>query len=155
MGRGRALGARLRALLRQDEPAATAALRAGGLDDFAASNLVAYLREQREATRAVPDDRTVVVERFRDELGDWRLAVHCLFGARVNAPWALVIERRLRERYGVDAQVMPADDGIVIRLPDTTDEPPGADLVVFDPDEIAALVEEATVRQKPAELRCR
>ncbi|SCG35953.1 ATP dependent helicase, Lhr family [Micromonospora inositola] len=140
---GRAIGARVRALLRQDDETATAALRAGGLDDWAAGNLMAYLREQKEATRSLPDDRTVVVERFRDELGDWRLAVHSVLGARVNGPWALAIGRRLAERYGVDAQVMPSDDGIVVRLPDTADEPPGADVVVFEPDEIAQLVEES------------
>ncbi|MFD0787815.1 DEAD/DEAH box helicase, partial [Micromonospora azadirachtae] len=95
------------------------------------------------ATRSLPDDRTIVVERFRDELGDWRLAVHSVLGARVNAPWALAIGRRLTERYGVDAQVMPSDDGIVVRLPDTVDEPPGADVVAFEPDEIAQLVEES------------
>nr|WP_245718751.1 DEAD/DEAH box helicase [Micromonospora rhizosphaerae] len=140
---GRAIGARVRALLRRDDETAIAALRAGGLDDWAAGNLMAYLREQREATRSLPDDRTVVVERFRDELGDWRLAVHSVLGARVNGPWALAIGRRLAERYGVDAQVMPSDDGIVVRLPDTADEPPGADVVVFEPDEIAQLVEES------------
>ncbi|MFG3688726.1 DEAD/DEAH box helicase [Micromonospora sp. NPDC047740] len=140
---GRAIGARIRALLRQSDSDAVAALRAGGLDDWAAGNLMAYLREQKGATRALPDDRTVVVERFRDELGDWRLAVHSVLGARVNGPWALAIGRRLAERYGVDAQVMPADDGIVVRLPDTADEPPGADVVVFEPDEIAQLVEES------------
>ncbi|MER7440930.1 Lhr family helicase [Micromonospora avicenniae] len=140
---GRAIGARVRALLRQSDEAATAALRAGGLDDWAAGNLMAYLREQRAATRSLPDDRTIVVERFRDELGDWRLAVHSVLGARVNAPWALAIGRRLTERYGVDAQVMPSDDGIVVRLPDTVDEPPGADVVAFEPDEIAQLVEES------------
>ncbi|GAA4447644.1 ATP-dependent helicase [Phytohabitans houttuyneae] len=140
---GRAIGARLRALVRQDDETATAALRAGGLDDWAAGNLMAYLREQREATRALPDDRTVVVERFRDELGDWRLAVHCVLGAKVNGPWALAVARRLTERYGVDAQVMPSDDGIVVRLPDTADQPPGAELVAFDPEEITQLVEES------------
>ncbi|MFF3238771.1 DEAD/DEAH box helicase [Micromonospora sp. NPDC002931] len=140
---GRAIGARVRALLRQDDEAAVAALRAGGLDDWAAGNLMAYLREQRAATRSLPDDRTVVVERFRDELGDWRLAVHSVLGARVNGPWALAISRRLAERYGVDAQVMPSDDGIVVRLPDTADEPPGADVVVFEPEEITQLVEES------------
>ncbi|WP_422774850.1 ATP-dependent helicase [Plantactinospora sp. WMMC1484] len=139
---GRALGNRLRGLVRADDETARAALRAGGLDDWAAGNLVAYLREQQAATRSVPDDRTVLVERFRDELGDWRLAVHCVLGARVNGPWALAVARRLAERYGVDAQVVPSDDGIVVRLPDTADEPPGAELVAFDPDEIAALVEE-------------
>jgi ATP-dependent Lhr-like helicase len=140
---GRAIGARVRALLRQGDDEALAALRAGGLDDWAAGNLLAYLREQQAATRSLPDDRTVVVERFRDELGDWRLAVHSVLGARVNAPWALAIGRRLAERYGVDAQVLPSDDGIVVRLPDTADEPPGTDVVVFEPDEIAQLVEES------------
>ncbi|WP_328338902.1 ATP-dependent helicase [Micromonospora sp. NBC_00421] len=140
---GRAIGARVRALLRLDDDAALTALRAGGLDDWAAGNLMAYLREQQAATRSLPDDRTVLVERFRDELGDWRLAVHSVLGARVNGPWALAIGRRLAERYGVDAQVMPSDDGIVVRLPDTAEEPPGAELVVFEPDEIAQLVEES------------
>ncbi|MBY8871087.1 ATP-dependent helicase [Micromonospora sp. PLK6-60] len=140
---GRAIGARVRGLLRLSDADAVTALRAGGLDDWAAGNLLAYLREQQAATRSLPDDRTVVVERFRDELGDWRLAVHSVLGARVNGPWALAIGRRLAERYGVDAQVMPSDDGIVVRLPDTADEPPGADVVVFEPDEIAQLVEES------------
>jgi ATP-dependent Lhr-like helicase len=140
---GRAIGARLRGLTRMEQDKATAQLRAAGLDEWAADNLLAYLREQREATRNLPDDRTVVVERFRDELGDWRMTVHCVLGARVNAPWALAIARRLSERYGVDGQVMPSDDGIVVRLPDTAEEPPGADLVAFDPDEIAQLVEES------------
>ncbi|HEX2419858.1 MAG TPA: DEAD/DEAH box helicase, partial [Micromonosporaceae bacterium] len=114
-----------------------------GLDEYATGNLLDYLAEQREATGRVPDDRTVVVERFRDELGDWRLAVHCVLGARMTAAWALAIGARLRERYGLDAQVMPSDDGIVVRLPDTTGEPPGADLVEFDPDEIGTTVETA------------
>ncbi len=137
---GRAIGARLRTLVKDDS---TASLGNVGLDEWAAGNLMAYLREQREATRLLPDDRTVVVERFRDELGDWRMTVHCVFGARLNAPWSLAIARRLNERYGLDAQVMPSDDGIVVRLPDTADEPPGAELVSFDPDEIAQLVEES------------
>nr|WP_213450982.1 ATP-dependent helicase [Micromonospora sp. NBRC 107566] len=140
---GKAIGGRIRALTRVGDEAAVEHLRAGGLDDWAAGNLVAYLRDQREATRQLPDDRTVLVERFRDELGDWRLAVHCVLGARVNAPWALAIGRRLAGRYGMDAQVMPSDDGIVVRLPDMADEPPGADLVAFDPEEIAQLVEES------------
>ncbi|BBH64263.1 DEAD/DEAH box helicase [Actinoplanes sp. OR16] len=140
---GRAIGARLRGLARAGDEKATATLRDAGLDEWAAGNLIAYLREQREATRHLPDDRTVVVERFRDELGDWRMTVHCVLGARVNAPWALAIARRLTERFGVDGQVMPSDDGIVIRLPDTAEEPPGADLIAFDPDEIAQIVEES------------
>ncbi len=116
-------------------------LREAGLDEFATDNLLHYLAEQRETAGHVPDDKTVVVERFRDELGDWRLVVHCVLGARVTAGWAMAIGARLHERYGFDGQVMPSDDGIVVRLPDTTDEPPGADLVAFDPDEIASLVE--------------
>ncbi len=139
---GRAIGARLRELTRIGDDVARPKLREGGLDDWAADNLLAYLAEQREATRNLPDDRTVLVERFRDELGDWRLAVHCVLGARVNAPWALAIGRRLAERYGVDGQALPSDDGIVVRLPDIVDEPPGADLVAFDPMEIAQIVEE-------------
>ncbi|GAA4591683.1 ATP-dependent Lhr-like helicase [Actinoplanes octamycinicus] len=140
---GRAIGARLRALAKAGDEPAVAALRESGLDEWAAGNLVTYLREQRESTRHLPDDRTIVVEKFRDELGDWRMTVHCVLGAKVNAPWALAIARRLSERYGVDGQVMPSDDGIVVRLPDTADEPPGADLVAFDPEEIAQLVEES------------
>jgi ATP-dependent helicase Lhr and Lhr-like helicase len=150
---GRAIGAQLRELTRADPQRARAGLASGGLDEWAVDNLLAYVHEQREATRAVPDDRTVLVERFRDELGDWRLAVHCVLGARVNGPWALAIGRRLAERYGVDAQVMPSDDGIVVRLPDMVDawaepggqaegQPPGADLVAFDPEEVSSIVEE-------------
>ncbi|WP_203780315.1 ATP-dependent helicase [Actinoplanes rishiriensis] len=140
---GRAIGAQLRSLVRAGDERATATLRESGLDEWAAGNLIAYLSEQREATRHLPDDRTVLVERFRDELGDWRMTVHCVLGARVNAPWALAIARRLTERYGVDGQVMPSDDGIVVRLPDTAEDPPGADLVSFDADEIAQIVEES------------
>ncbi|WP_433307773.1 ATP-dependent helicase [Actinoplanes sp. CA-030573] len=140
---GRAIGAQLRSLVRAGDAKANETLRSSGLDEWAANNLVAYLREQQEATRHLPDDRTVVVERFRDELGDWRMTVHCVLGARVNAPWSLAIARRLSERYGVDGQVMPSDDGIVVRLPDTAEEPPGADLVSFDPEEIAQIVEES------------
>ena len=145
---GRAIGAQLRALAKLPDADAADRLRAGGLDDRAAANLVAYLREQRDAARHLPDDRTVVVERFRDELGDWRLTVHCVLGARINGPWALAVGTRLRERYGVDAQVMPSDDGIVVRLPDMLDASgldaaPGAELVTFEPDEIASIVEDA------------
>ena len=91
---------------------------AAGLDGWAADNLLAHLREQVEATGHLPDDRTVVVERFRDELGDWRVVVHSPYGAQVHAPWALAVAARLRER-GVEAQVMSSDDGLVLRLPDT------------------------------------
>jgi ATP-dependent Lhr-like helicase len=140
---GRAIGTRLRELTKAPGEPARTSLTEAGLDTWAVDNLLAYLAEQAAATRVLPDDRTVLVERFRDELGDWRMTVHCVLGARVNGAWALAIGRRLAERYGVDAQVMPSDDGIVIRLPDTVDEPPGADLVAFDPDEIAQIVEQS------------
>jgi ATP-dependent Lhr-like helicase len=137
---GRALGAFLREVSTVDDATALARASAAGLDDWGAANLLAYLRDQREATGQLPDDRTVLVERFHDELGDWRLVVHSPFGAPVNAPWALAITARLRERYGLEVQSMHSDDGIVLRLPDTDAEPPSADLAVFDPDEIEAIV---------------
>ncbi|WP_051467040.1 ATP-dependent helicase [Actinomadura oligospora] len=136
---GKALGAFTRELAALPEQRARARVNDAGLDRWASENLVSYLGEQREATRHVPDDRTVVVERFRDELGDWRMVVHSPLGARVHAPWALAIAGRLRERYGVDAQAMHADDGIVIRIPDM-DDPPSMDLCAFDADEIERIV---------------
>ncbi|MEU6729566.1 ATP-dependent helicase [Nonomuraea wenchangensis] len=135
---GRAIGEFLR---EQAKGGATERLRAAGLDDFAAGNLLAYLEEQRQATGYVPDDRTLLVERFHDELGDWRIVIHSPYGARVHAPWALAINRRLRERYGVDVQALHSDDGIVLRVPDTLAEPP-ADVAAFDADEIEQIVTE-------------
>lgn len=120
---------------------AWARLRAAGLDEYAARNLLSYLDEQRAATGYVPDDRTLVVERFHDELGDWRVVIHSPYGARVHAPWALAINRRLRERYGLDVQAIHSDDGIVLRVPDTLSEPP-SDVAAFDPDEIERIVTE-------------
>ena len=137
---GRAIGAFLREVGGADPDTGAARARAAGLDEWGTANLLGYLAEQREATRHLPDDRTVLVERFRDELGDWRLVVHSPFGAPVNAPWALAIGARLRERYGLDVTSMHSDDGIVLRLPDTDAEPPGAELAAFEPDEIEALV---------------
>lgn len=115
---GRALGAFLREIGALAPEDARARLAAAGLDDWACDNVLGYLAEQRQACGHVPDDRTVVVERFRDELGDWRIVVHSPFGAQVHAPWALALGARLAERHGLDAQVMHADDGIVLRLPD-------------------------------------
>ena len=137
---GRALGAFTRELSGLEEGPAAARLAAAGLDTNATTNLLSYLSEQRESTGHLPDDRTIVVERFRDELGDWRLAIHSPFGATVHAPWALAIGARLREAYAVDAQTMHSDDGIVLRLPDTDDAPPPG-ITAFDPDEIAELVQ--------------
>ncbi|MFB9430877.1 ATP-dependent helicase [Streptoalloteichus tenebrarius] len=142
---GRALGRFVREMSTMDEQAARERARAAGLDEWACDNLLAYLAEQRAATRHVPDDRTVVVERFRDELGDWRLVVHSPFGAPVNAPWALALGARLRERRGVDVHVAHSDDGIVVRLPDALDEVgadvlPTAEDVLLDPDEVEQVV---------------
>ncbi len=141
---GRALGAFTRELGALAPEAARERVLASGLDAWAADNLLGYLAEQRAATGHLPDDRTIVVERFRDELGDWRVAIHSPFGAQVHAPWALVVSARLRERYGVDVQAMHSDDGIVLRLPDVeTDDgtaPHGADLAVLEPDEVEPLV---------------
>ncbi len=142
---GRALGAFVRELSGAGADAARRRAEAAGLDAWAADNLLLYLREQREAAGHVPDDRTVLVERFRDELGDWRMVVHSPFGAQVNGPWALAIGARLRERRGVEAQVASADDGIVLRLPDALDADgaevlPAAEDVLLDPDEVEQLV---------------
>jgi ATP-dependent Lhr-like helicase len=115
---GRAVGEFVRELGRLGPDRARARVTATGLDAWAADNLLTYLDEQREATRHVPDDRTIVIERFRDEIGDWRVAVHSPFGAQVHAPWALCVAARMRERFGVDVQAMHGDDGIVFRLPD-------------------------------------
>jgi ATP-dependent Lhr-like helicase len=137
---GAAIGQYCRELGAASTEEAAARLRADGLDELAASNLIAYLTSQREATGYLPDDRTLVLERFRDELGDWRLVLHSPYGAKVHAPWALAIAARLRERYGgVNVQALHTDDGIVIRVPDA-DDPPPAGLAVLDPEEVEQLV---------------
>ncbi|WP_179118310.1 ATP-dependent helicase [Saccharothrix sp. ALI-22-I] len=142
---GRALGKFLREVSTMDSTEAAGRTASAGLDPWATSNLLAYLGEQREATRHVPNDRIVLVERFRDELGDWRLVVHSPFGAQVNAPWALAIAARLRERRGIEVQAAHSDDGIVIRLPDAVDLDgaqvvAGADDVLLDPEEVEQIV---------------
>lgn len=118
---GQAMGAWVRELGALTPDDARARVEGAGLDPWAADNLLTYLAEQREATGEVPSDTVLVVERFRDELGDWRVVLHSPYGARVHAPWAIVIGARLRERYGVDAAAMHSDDGIVLRLPDMLD----------------------------------
>ncbi|MEI7717535.1 MAG: DEAD/DEAH box helicase, partial [Mycobacterium sp.] len=111
-----------------------------GLDGFAAENLWRLLNDQRSATGTVPSDTTLVVERFRDELGDWRLVLHSPYGLKVHGPLALAVSRRLLARYGIDEKPTASDNGIVVRLPDTDDTPPGADLFVFEAEEIESLV---------------
>ncbi len=137
---GRALGAFIRELSAADEAPAMERCQASGLDAYAASNLIQYLREQKEATEIVPSDRTLVVERFHDELGDWRVVLHSPFGMPVHAPWALAVGQRLQQRYGLDGSAMAADDGIVLRVPMMEDEPPGAELFLFDPEELEQIV---------------
>ncbi|PID96665.1 MAG: ATP-dependent helicase [Actinomycetales bacterium] len=160
---GAAVGAFVRELGSLDRAAARDRIAAAGLDEWAIDNLLAYLDDQREAINRLPTDRELVVERFRDELGDWRIVVHSPFGAQVHAPWALAVSARMRERLGVDVHAMHADDGIVVHLPDLDlpdlDHlgPAGADepvrhsaahrlsdelleLLLPDPDEITELV---------------
>ncbi|WP_285751417.1 ATP-dependent helicase [Lentzea sp. NBRC 105346] len=142
---GRAMGKFLREVSTMEPDDARSRASAAGLDAWATDNLIAYLGEQRKATRHVPNDRTVLVERFRDELGDWRLVVHSPFGAQVNAPWALAIAARLRERRGVDVQCAHSDDGIVVRLPDAVDldgaeVKAAAEDVLLDPEEVEQIV---------------
>jgi ATP-dependent helicase Lhr and Lhr-like helicase len=135
---GKAIGAAVRELTQTSDPERQ--LEDTGLDELASRNLVRYLSEQRKATGYVPDDRTLVVERFRDELGDWRVVLHSPYGDRVHAPWALAITARLRERYqNMDVQALHTDDGIIIRVPDA-DEPPPANIALIDPDEIKDIV---------------
>ena len=149
MGRPYALGVQTGAFTRAlssldatDSATARQQLEQLGLDTWAVDNLLAYLREQRESTGAVPSDTRMIVERHRDELGDWRVVLHSPLGYGVHAPWALAVRARIEERYGVDASVMASDDGLILRLPAMEDVPPGADLFLFDPDELEAIVTE-------------
>lgn len=157
------LGAALGVMLRELEQSrfSPQALAGWGLDDWAQENLLGYLREQEESAGRLATDAVIVVERFRDELGDWRVVIHSPFGAQVHAPWALALGARLRDRYGADVAAMHADDGIVLRLPDTeasweadafavgngeddaapdAPEGVGADDLVLDPETLSAEV---------------
>jgi ATP-dependent Lhr-like helicase len=109
------------------------------LDERAAENLLTFLREQEQATGALPSDRAVVVERFRDEIGDWRLCILTPFGARVHAPWALALAARLRESLGLESNFIWSDDGVALHLPDA-DAPPPLDELFVGPDELEDLV---------------
>jgi ATP-dependent Lhr-like helicase len=133
---GRAIGAFAREAV-SAEPSKLAAEY--DLERRAVQNLVAYLREQQAATRVVPSDETIVIERFRDEIGDWRLCVLSPWGGRVHAAWGLALSARIRDEYEMEADAIWSDDGIVVHLPDA-DEPPPADLVLLEPDEIEDLV---------------
>ncbi len=138
---GRALGEFVRTM--RSMPAAEALAQLTDrheLDDLAARNLLDYLDEQAETCGGiVADDRTVVVERFRDEIGDWRVCIHTPFGAQVHAPWGMALRARLAERWGVDVELIWSDDGIVMRLPEAIDEFP-LDELAIDPAEIDEIV---------------
>src|SRR5262245_9726240 len=143
---GRAVGATVRELGNLAADDAIARLRTQHhLDEWAAGNLVTYLDDQRAATGVLPDDRTVVVERFPDEIGDWRICVLTPFGARVHAPWALALEARLHDRLSLEVDVLWSDDGIVLRLPEAIEDIP-IDELVIPPDE----VEELVIEQLPS-----
>jgi ATP-dependent Lhr-like helicase len=137
---GEAIGKASRELVAQSHKVAQKRLiEEHRLDERAANNLLMFLNEQAAATGAVPSDRTVVVERFRDEIGDWRLCILTPFGARVHAPWALALAARFRESLGLEVQSIWSDDGIALHLPDA-DSPPPTDEIVISPDEIEELV---------------
>ncbi len=142
---GHAVGEFLREVLALPAAAARERVRASGLDEWATDNLLAYLSEQQVATGQVPHDRRIVIERFRDEIGDWRIVVHSPFGASVHAPWALGISAAMRARWGVEVQALAADDGVVLRLPDTDREGGDdlaelAELICLDPGDVTDVV---------------
>ena len=144
---GEAIGAFSRWAVGQD---ASTLERDYDLDPRAARNLLDYLSEQQAATRVLPSDRTIVLERFRDEIGDWRMCVLSPYGGRVHAAWGLALAARMRERFGLDADAIWSDDGIVLHLPDLdadADErsdvgglPSAAELVMLEPDEVEQAV---------------
>jgi ATP-dependent Lhr-like helicase len=140
VGRPKELGEAIGAFSRWavDQPAEVLE-RDYDLDTLAARNLLDFLGEQRAATGVLPSDRTLVVERFRDEIGDWRLCVLSPYGRRVHAAWALALSARLRERFGIEADAIASDDGIILHLPDT-DEPPTAELITLEPGESEDLI---------------
>ena len=137
---GQAIG-KLTRELRHAAPADAAARLAAdhGLNPLAAENLLQYLDDQQRATGVVPDDRTILIERSQDEIGDWRLSVLTPFGSRVHAPWAMAVTAQLRDERGLDAEVMWSDDGFVIRMPEG-DAPIDPALLVPDPDDVERLV---------------
>ena len=147
LGRPAELGRAVGAFTREVSTGADSAvvrqrMEAAGLDEFAANNLIAFVADQKQSTGYVPTDKTLVVERFRDELGDWRVILHSPFGMQVHAPWALAVGARVRDRMGMDGAAMASDDGVVVRIPDTDAEPPGAELFVFEPGELQDIVTE-------------
>jgi ATP-dependent helicase Lhr and Lhr-like helicase len=146
VGRPKELGAAIGAFSRWAVEQQPQTLQDGyDLDERAARNLLSYLREQQEATRVLPSERTIVLERFRDEIGDWRLCVLSPFGGRVHSAWALALSARIREQLGLEADAISSDDGIVLHLPDLdADEaealPSAAELIMIEPAEVEAAI---------------
>ncbi|MEE8490275.1 MAG: DEAD/DEAH box helicase [Acidimicrobiia bacterium] len=139
---GRAIGAFIREIGGLDQTRAEQRLvERYRLDPWAAANLAAFLTEEQEATGTLPSDRTIVIERYRDEIGDWRLVVLSPFGARVHAPWSLAASHKLRATLGVEVDGMWTDDGMMFRFPDA-DDPPSSDALLLEPEEVEELVVE-------------
>ncbi len=137
---GRQLGSLIRDLRSSSAAEAEARLRErAGFEAGAARNLLAYLDDQAAATGEVPDDRTIVVERFRDEIGDWRVCVLTPFGGKLHAPWALALKAKLSEQRGIEVQTMYTDDGLALRLPDA-DRPLEVEDLMLEPEELQDLV---------------
>ena len=137
---GRRIGALVRELRALPKPAALTRLVAEhDLDPNAAENLLQFLADQEAATGQVPDDRTIVIERFRDELGDWRVCVLTPFGSRIHIPWAMAVSARIRAAGGPEVETLWGDDGFVLRFPDT-DEPPDPDWFLVESAEAMRLV---------------
>jgi len=137
---GEKIGRASRELAGRSDESALALLRDDyHLDPRAAQNLLTFLREQAAATGVVPSDRAIVVERFRDEIGDWRVCILTPFGGRVHAPWGMALSARLRDTFGLEAQSIWSDDGIALHLPEADAPPSVADLLI-GPDEIEELV---------------
>src|SRR5437763_10070378 len=131
-----------RELARAPKAKAIKRLRDDGLDERAAQNLIQYLHDQADATGEVPSDETVIVERYVDEVGDWRVCVLTPFGARVHAPWTTAVVRRLEQDRGLEVETMWTDDGMVFRVPES-DAPPEVDLFFPRADEVEDLVVQA------------
>jgi len=137
---GRRIGAMVRELRALPVPAAlTRLVTEHDLDPGAAENLMRFLADQHEATGQVSDDRNIVIERCRDELGDWRVCVHTPFGSRIHIPWAMAVSARIRAAGGPDVETLWGDDGFVLRFPDS-DEPPDSDWFMVESSEVMALV---------------
>jgi len=137
---GRRIGAMVRELRALPQAAAlTRLVTEHDLDPGAAENLLRFLADQAESTGQVPDDRTIVVERVRDELGDWRVCVLTPFGSRIHIPWAMAVSARIRAAGGPEVETLWGDDGFVLRFPDT-DEPPDSDWILVESAEAMQLV---------------